>query len=123
MQIRESAEDYLESIYVFEQQHGYARSIDIANDRNVTKASVSVAMKQLRENGYINMGADNAITLTPAGREIAERVYNRHTLLTSLLVSLGVSQETAEKDACKIEHDLSEETLEALRRHLRSVKA
>lgn len=123
MQIRESAEDYLESIYVFEQQHGYARSIDIANDRNVTKASVSVAMKQLRENGYINMGADNAITLTPAGREIAERVYNRHTLLTSLLVSLGVSQETAEKDACKIEHDLSEETLEALRRHLRTVKA
>lgn len=123
MQIRESAEDYLESIYVFEQQHGYARSIDIANDRNVTKASVSVAMKQLRENGYINMGADNAITLTPTGREIAERVYNRHTLLTSLLVSLGVSQEAAEKDACKIEHDLSEETLEALRKHQHKFKA
>ena len=117
MNIHESAEDYLETILIFCRQNGSARSVDIAAHLGVTKPSVSFAMKRLRENGYILMGDDNRITLTEQGERIATRIFERHTLLTSFLVRLGVSEETARTDACKIEHDLSDETFEAIRRH------
>lgn len=118
MNIHESAEDYLETILMLCKQSGAARSVDIAAHLGVTKPSVSVAMKKLRENGYILMGDDNRITLTEAGEAIARRVFERHDLLCRMLMRLGVSEATARQDACKIEHDLSDETFEAIRRHI-----
>ena len=118
MHIHESAEDYLEAILRLREQKGFVRSGDIALMLRVTKPSVSFAMKRLRENGYIHMDEDNHITLTRTGEEIALRVYERHKTLVTFLVSIGVSEETAREDACKIEHDISEETFEALRRQL-----
>lgn len=115
MHIHESAEDYLEAILRLREQKGFVRSVDIAALLGVTKPSVSFAMKKLRENGYIIMAEDNLITLTETGAEIALRVYNRHKTLVTFLTSIGVSEETAREDACKIEHDISEETFEALR--------
>ena len=93
---------------------GYARSVDIANELKVTKPSVSVAMKRLRENNYIEMDRDGHITLLPAGRAIAERTYDRHKVLSAFLRELGVSDETAAEDACKVEHVLSEESFSAV---------
>lgn len=119
MRILKSSEDYLEAMLILEKQHGYIRSIDIASLLEVTKPSVSYAVKRLRENGYILMERDGHITLTEAGLSIAERIYERHTLLTKFLVALGVSEETAREDACKIEHDLSDETFEAMKEHAR----
>ena len=120
MNIHESSEDYLESVLILCRQHGSARSVDIASRLGVSKPSVSVAMKKLRENGYILMGDDNRITLTPEGEAIACRTLEKHDLLCTLLIRLGVSEETALADACKIEHDLSEETFEAIRNHLKA---
>ena len=117
MNIYESAEDYLETILMLCEKNGSARSVDIAAHLNVTKPSVSFAMKRLRENGYILMGADSHITLTPSGEASAKRILERHTLLTEFLTRLGVNEETARTDACKIEHDLSDETFDAIRRH------
>lgn len=110
MPIYESAEDYLESILMFEEKKGVVHSVDIAEDRGFSKASVSVAMKKLRENGYIEMKHDGSLILLPPGREIATRIYERHKVLTDYFEFLGVDKEVAQKDACKIEHDLSEET-------------
>ena len=110
MQIRESSEDYLESILILKERNGLVRSIDIANEMDFTKASVSIAMKKLRENGYIMVDGEGFITLTPAGEKIASNIYGRHKLLTKFFVRIGVSEETAAADACKVEHDLSEET-------------
>ncbi len=121
MQIYESAEDYLETILMLCEEHGSARSVEIAARLNVTKPSVSFAMKKLRENGYIYMGSDNRITLTESGAAIAARILERHKLLTQFLMRLGVSEEAARADACKIEHDLSDESFEALRRHAEGV--
>ncbi len=121
MEIRKSAEDYLEAMLMMKEQHGYIRSIDVATQLNVTKPSVSYATKQLRENGYITMDHANFIVLTDAGLEIAQRIYNRHKLLTRFFISLGISEETAREDACKVEHDLSEETYQALCRHVDSL--
>ena len=118
MNIHESAEDYLEAILRLREQKGFVRSVDIAAMLGVTKPSVSFAMKRLRENGYIHMDEDNLITLTQTGTAIAQRVYDRHKTLVNFLVSIGVSEETAREDACKIEHDISEETFAALRRQL-----
>ena len=117
MNIHESAEDYLEKILMLQEQKGSVRSIDIAVAMGFSKPSVSVAMKNLRENGYIEVDAEGFITLTPAGHKIAARIYGRHKLLTEFFVRLGVSQETAAVDACKVEHDLSEETFEKLLLH------
>ena len=122
MNIHESAEDYLESILVLCKQHGFARSVDIAARLGVSKPSVSFAMKKLRENSYILMGDDNRITLTEAGEAIAQRVFERHDLLCNMLIRLGVSEETARADACKIEHDLSDETFDVIRKHLEMYK-
>ncbi|MBQ3181126.1 MAG: metal-dependent transcriptional regulator [Firmicutes bacterium] len=110
MQIRESAEDYLETILVLKAQNGNVRSIDIAHHLGYTRPSVSIAMKNLRENGYITVSEDQFITLTAKGLSIAESVYERHRLLTDCLQRLGVDPDTAKADACRIEHDLSDQT-------------
>ena len=115
MRIQKSAEDYLEMILRLHETKGYARAIDISYGLSVTKPSVSVAMRNLRENGYITVDENRNIHLTDAGKTIAERIYERHKLLTELLVSIGVDAGIAEKDACLVEHDLSPETFEAIR--------
>ena len=118
MNIHKSAEDYLEMILMLREQKGYARSIDIATGLSVTKPSVSFAMKRLRENGYITMDEDNYISLTDKGLEIARSIYERHKALTKFLIQLGVDEEIAREDACKIEHDISQETFDAVRRQI-----
>lgn len=117
MNIHESAEDYLEAILILRERQGMVRSIDVVHHLAVTKPSVSVAMKRFRENGYIEMDGDGYITLLPPGEEIAQRIYGRHKLLTRFLVSLGVSEEVAAADACKMEHDLSDESFEKIKAH------
>lgn len=118
MQIHESSEDYLESILMLKERKGFVRSIDIANELDYTKASVSIAMKKLRENGYISMDPDGIITLNESGMEIASRVYGRHKTLSKLFVLMGVTPEVASEDACKVEHDLSEETFRCIQSYL-----
>ncbi len=114
MNIYESAEDYLEAILMIRERKGIVRSIDIVHEKNYSKPSISVAMKKLRENGYIEMADDGSITLLPQGEEVAQRVYTRHKLLSQFLEHLGVSAENAVADACKMEHDVSDETFEKL---------
>jgi DtxR family transcriptional regulator, Mn-dependent transcriptional regulator len=104
------------------EKHGYIRSIDIAAELHVTKPSVSYAAKRLRENGYITMDRDGLITLTDKGQAIAERIYSRHKTLTIFLARLGVDEKTAALDACKIEHDISDETFQAILAHLPPAK-
>ena len=118
MQIHQSAEDYLECILKLSKQRPVVRSIDIANDMNYSKPSISVAMKNLRLNGYINVDESGFITLTDSGMEIASNIYDRHLILKKWLEFLGISPETAEQDACKIEHTLSKETYTALRKQI-----
>ncbi len=117
MKIHQSAENYLETILMLTNRNGSCRSIDIANELGFSKPSVSIAMKNLRENGYIDVMGDGKILLLEPGRKIAERLYERHTVLTRAFVALGVDGETASEDACKIEHIISEETFEAIRKH------
>lgn len=114
MVIHQSAEDYLETILVLQQESGQVRSIDIVNKLGYSKPSVSIAMKKLRESGYISMAPDGLITLNESGLEVAKRVYGRHTTITKLFTILGVSPEQAAEDACKVEHDLSKETFERI---------
>jgi Mn-dependent DtxR family transcriptional regulator len=123
MNIHESAENYLETILILHNRKGYVRSIDIATELSFSKPSVSVAMKNLRTNGYIEVDNSGHITLTAKGLEIAEKMYERHTLLSNLLVALGVSPETAAEDACRIEHVISVETFDALKAHAAKVGA
>ena len=118
MEIHQSAEDYLECILKLSKQRPVVRSIDIANDMNYSKPSISVAMKNLRLNGYISVDESGFITLTDSGMEIASNIYDRHLILKKWLEFLGISPETAEQDACKIEHTLSKETYTALRKHI-----
>ena len=117
MTIHKSAEDYLEAMLMLREERGYIRSIDVADKLGVTKPSVSYATKRLRESGYISFDPAGMIILLEPGLEIAERIYERHKLLTELLIGLGVNPETAREDACKIEHDLSVESFDAIRRH------
>lgn len=119
----ESLEDYLETILLLEKRIGLVRSIDIANEMNFTKPSVSIAMKNLREKKYITMEENGYITLTESGRQRAEGVLERHTILSEWLIHIGVSEETALNDACKIEHDLSEETFSAIKKAVCSNRA
>lgn len=118
MKIQESAENYLESILMIKKTKGYVRSIDIVNKLNVTKPSVSVAMKHFREEGYIVMDADGYITLTEKGQSIAEQMYERHHLIAKALIAIGVDEETAYEDSCKIEHDISNVTFEKIKEFL-----
>lgn len=112
----ESLEDYLETILLLQKRTGMVRSIDIANEMNFSKPSVSVAMKNLRNKAYITIADNGYITLTESGRQRAESVFERHTILSDFLVSIGVTRETALEDACRVEHDLSEESFEAIKR-------
>ena len=118
MKIHKSAEDYLEMILRLYEDKGYVRSVDIASGLSVSKPSVSVAMKHLREDGYITMNKDNYIALTDSGMQIARRIYERHKALTQILILIGVSPETAQQDACRVEHDISDETFDAIVRQL-----
>lgn len=118
MKIQESAENYLETILILSLKKSYVRSIDIANELGFSKPSVSVAMKNLRENHYITVGPDGNISLTGTGREIAETIYERHTFLSSWLTRLGVPAEIASEDACRIEHVISPESFDALKKHV-----
>ena len=118
MVIHESAEDYLESILILKERRGVVHSIDIVNELGYSKPSVSIAMKKLRESGYISMAPDGSITLNDSGLEVASRVYGRHKTLTRLFTMLGVSPETAAEDACKVEHDLSDETFSRIQEFL-----
>ena len=120
MKILRASEDYLEAMLMMQEKHGYIRSIDVAEHLGVTKPSVSYATKRLRENGYITMDREGFITLTDSGMAIAASMLDRHHTLTRFLITLGVDPKVAEEDACKIEHDLSDETFEAIRRHLAS---
>ncbi len=115
MTIRESAENYLETVLILSQRNGTVRAVDIAAELSFSKASVSVAMKHLRENGYLQTDADGFITLLPPGMAIAQRMYERHTAISDWLVSLGVGRKTAVEDACRIEHVISEESFEAMK--------
>ena len=119
MKIQESAENYLETILVLQQRKGSVRSIDIANELEFSKPSVSVAMKNLRQGGYIEMDASGQIRLLPAGQAIAEAVLEKHRMMTAFLVALGVREEVAAEDACRIEHVLSDESFEAIKNHIR----
>jgi len=112
----------LETILQLHGKNGAVRSIDIVNELGYSKPSVSVAMKKLRESGHIKMDADGFITLTELGMEVASRVYTRHQILTRFLVSLGVSEEVASEDACRIEHHISEETFEKIQKKTESVE-
>ena len=118
MKIQESAENYLETILVLKERKGLVRSIDIANELEFSKPSVSIAMRNLRENGYVSMDAGGFITLLPAGQEIAERIYERHRLLTKWLTGLGVDPAIASEDACRIEHVISAESFAAIKAHV-----
>ena len=115
MIIHQSAEDYLETILMLTERQGKVRSIDVVNELGFTKASVSIAMKKLRENGYIAVDGEGNLTLLPPGQEIAERIYSRHRLLTHFFIQLGVDEKTAAEDACRAEHVLSETTLAKIR--------
>ena len=117
MEMRESSEDYLEMILMLRERNGVVRAVNVAEELDFTKASVSVAMKKLRENGYVSLDEDGALLLTPAGEAIAARVYQRHRVLTDFFIRLGVDSEVAARDACKVEHDLSQETFEKLLLH------
>ena len=117
MKILESAENYLETILILHKRKGSVRSIDIANELEFSKPSVSIAMKNLRENGYIDVNAAGNILLLDKGREIAEKIYERHTLLSTFLQALGIAPETAAEDACRIEHVISAESFEAIKRY------
>ena len=115
MKMQESPEDYLETIYTLSLHSSEVRSIDVARHLGYSKPSVSVAMKRLRENGYVNMDDNNLLTLTESGLAIARSIYERHQVISGYLMSIGVSEETALKDACRIEHVLSEETFHKIK--------
>ena len=118
MIIKESAENYLETIYVLSKRIGAVRSIDVANEMNFSKPSVSVAMKNLREKGYITVSDNGHIVLTESGKRQAEDVLEKHTILSDWLISLGVAEEIAREDACRMEHDISEESFAAIKAHI-----
>lgn len=115
MKILRASEDYLEAMLMMQEKHGYIRSIDVAEHLGVTKPSVTYTTKRLRESGHITMDRDGLITLTESGMAIASKILDRHKTLTKFLVAIGVDQKTAEQDACKIEHDISNESYEKIK--------
>lgn len=122
MKIQESAENYLETILILKQRLGQVRSIDIVNELNFSKPSISVAMKKLRENGLIEMDSTGLITLLPEGERIAKTIYERHVLLSEYLINIGVDPKTATEDACRIEHVISEESFDRIKHHAADMK-
>ena len=123
MSIHESAEMYLETIYSLSQTHTSVRSIDVAEALNYSRPSVSRAVGLLKGDGYLVVDQDGFLTLTDAGKEIAQKIYERHTVLTAALVALGVDKDTAAEDACKIEHDISDQTFRAIKAHLKTISS
>lgn len=123
MKIMKASEDYLEAMLMLKEELGYIRSVDIADKLGVTKPSVSYATKRLRENGYITMDDSGLITLNESGMEIAKKIYERHTVLTNFIKSLGVDEQTAYDDACLMEHDISDVTFEAIKKHTAELEA
>ena len=121
MQIRQSGEDYLEAILMLQKRNGQVRYIDICNELGHSKPTVSVAMKNFRENGYITMDDDYLITLTEKGKAIAESVYERHIIISKFLMAIGDDEKTALEDSCKIEHDLSDETFRCMKEHYNKI--
>lgn len=119
MKMQESAENYLETIFILCKQNSHVRSIDVANHLGFTKPSVSVAMKSLREEGYVALDDDGSLTLTVKGEKIAKRVYERHQIIAKALIALGVDKDVAYIDSCKIEHDISDESFEKIKAHLK----
>lgn len=119
--INESAEDYLETILILSKKLPVVRSVDIANELNFKKSSVSIAMKNLREKNHITMSKEGYISLTPDGLAIAEMIYERHQLLSSWLIRLGVDKDTANEDACKMEHVISKESFDAIKQHVSKI--
>ena len=119
MEILRASEDYLESMLMMKLEHGYIRSIDVAEHLGVTKPSVTYATRRLKESGHITMDKDGLITLTETGMAVAAKMLDRHKTLTSFLIALGVDEKTAEEDACKIEHDISQQTYDAICEHAR----
>jgi len=117
MKTHMALEDYLEAMLIVEEKYGFIRSLDVANLLGVKKPSVTYTTKRMKENGFINMDENFTITLTDSGRKIAEKIYNRHKKLIEIFVNLGVDEKTAREDACKVEHDLSEKTFEAICKH------
>lgn len=117
MAVSEAIENYLETIYILSQQQNEVHAVDICSYLSYSRPTVSIVLRQMRENGLVRVNEDNHIFLTEKGVAIATRIYERHTVLSSLLMSLGVSKEAALHDACKIEHDLSDETFEAIKKH------
>ncbi|MGN1128136.1 MAG: metal-dependent transcriptional regulator [Candidatus Flemingiibacterium sp.] len=117
MVLQESGEMYLETIYVLSKTKAHVHSVDVGDYMGYSKPSVSRAVGILRKGGFLTMEPDGSLCLTEAGTEVAERIYERHTILSEMLISLGVGRETAVLDACKIEHDISDESFEALKRH------
>ena len=122
MAVSEAIENYLETIYILSRQQNEVHAIDICTYLSYSRPTVSIVLRQMRENGLVTVNEDNHIHLTDEGLAIASRIYERHTVLSELLMSLGVKQETALRDACKIEHDLSDETFEAIKRHARRMR-
>ncbi len=120
MRTNESAENYLETILMLSKVRPVVRSVDIAEELGYKKSSISVAMKHLRENEHITVTKEGFIYLTESGREIAEMIYERHELLTKWLTALGVDEKTASEDACRIEHDISQESFEAIKKYINS---
>ncbi len=119
--IHESGEDYLETILILHQKTGAVRSIDVVHEMEVSKPSVSRAMGILREGGFINVDDGGYITLTEAGRDVAETIYERHRVFTDWLIDIGVSPETAAEDACRLEHVISKESFERIKEHMKNV--
>ena len=122
MAVSEAIENYLETIYILSLRQNEVHAIDICSYLSYSRPTVSIVLRQMRENGLVPVNEDNHIHLTEEGLAIASRIYERHTVLSDMLMSLGVKQETALRDACKIEHDLSDETFEAIKRHARRMK-
>ncbi len=122
MKIMESSENYLETIYILIQKKGSVRSIDIANELSFSKPSVSVAMKKFRADGYVNVDDCGNITLTSKGEKIAKSVYDRHTTIAKALISLGVSEKVAYEDSCKIEHYISDETFNKIKKYIQNLQ-
>ena len=118
MQIRQSAEDYFEMIYMLKKRNGSVRAIDIVNEMGFSKPTVSVAMKKFRENGYVTVDEDGNLSLTSQGQAIAENIYEKHMVLAKMLMALGVNETVAYQDACRMEHCLSEESFAAIKKHM-----
>lgn len=123
MHLQESGEMYLETVHVLSKKGGIVRSVDVSEYMGYSKPSVSRAIGLLKNGGYLTVGADGALELTEVGREVAERIYERHTVLTEFLTHIGVDSEVAAEDACKLEHGISDESLAAIKSHLQSIKS